>query len=213
MTYTTLYAQIQSYINRTNDSQLNAQIDNFIYQAQQRICRESKSVGLEVYVSSSFTTGTSVYPKPSNWRRTLSINYGTGGTPISNSNSRNQLILRSYEFCRSYWPNDSQTAAPIYYADYGYNNILISPTPDQDYPWEFCYLSLPEPLNSTSQTNWLTNYAPDVLLYASLLEAMPFLKNDDRIQVWSSLYEKGLESLNGQDDMRKVDRASNRDSD
>jgi hypothetical protein len=213
MTYTSLYNQIQSYVNRSNDTSFNAQIDYFIGQAQQRICRESANIGLETYVTGTFTSGVSVYPKPADWRRTLSINYGTGGSPIADSNTRNPILLRSYEFCRSYWPNDTESDLPLYYCDYGYSNILVCPTPDQDYPFEICYLAIPEQLSDSVSTNWLTNYAPDVLLYACLLEAMAFLKNDDRIQVWSGLYDKGLQSLNQQDVLRKTDRSSDRDSD
>jgi hypothetical protein len=68
-------------------------------------------------------------------------------------------------------------------------------------------------LSPQNQTNWLTDYAPDVLLYAILLEAVPFLKNDERIPVWESAYARGLASLNQQDDARQNDRASNDEAD
>jgi hypothetical protein len=101
----------------------------------------------------------------------------------------------------------------MFYSDYGYDHLLVAPTPDQDYPFEFAFLQLPEPLSANVQTNWLTNNAPDVLLYATLLEATPFLQNDDRMPMWKEMYTRGLDSLNIQDDMRVKDRASNRESD
>ncbi len=208
MTYNSLVAQITSYLNR-NDASTIAQIPNFIYQAEQRICRESKNIGLEQYVEGNFTPGVSVYPKPARWRRNITFNYGTG---VGN-NTRNQVFLRTYEYVRAYWPDSTQLAPPLYYSDYAYTHFLIAPTPDAAYPFEFSYLELPEPLNIGVQTNWLTNYAPDALLYASLLEAVPFLKNDERVPVWQNYYDRALASLNNQDDQRIVDRTSNRGAD
>lgn len=208
MTYTSLVSEVEAYLNRT-DAATIARIPDFIYQAEQRICRESKNIGLETYVVGNFITGTSVYQKPARWRRNLSFNFGTG----TGNNTRNQLLLRKYEFLRNYWPDSTSTSTPKFYCDYGYSNFLVAPTPDDDYPFEYCYLQLPEPITAANQTNWLTNFAPDVLLYATLLEAVPFLKDDERVQVWQGYYDKGLSSLNTQDDLRLLDRASNAGAD
>jgi hypothetical protein len=209
MTYNSLSNQILSYSLRKNDPDTIAQIPNFINQAEQRIARESKNVGLEVYVSGSFISNSSVLAKPARWRRNISFNYGTG----EENNDRNPILLRSYEFVRNYWPNDTKTGTPKFYSDYGYGHLLIAPTPDQAYPFEYTYLEIPESLSENNQTNWLTNFVPDVLLYASLLEAIPFLQNDERIGVWQSMYDRALSSLNGQDDQRISDRMSRRTAD
>lgn len=204
MTYNSLVIQIENYLNRL-DAETLAQIPNFISQAEQRICREVETIGTEAYVVANFIHGTSVYPKPGRWRRTLAVNYGSGVT----FNSRTPVFERSYDYIRNYWPDDSITAAPQFYADYGYSNWLFAPTPDQDYPFEIAYLQLPEQLTLSNQTNWITDYAPDVLLYASLLEAMPFLKNDERIPVWQGYYTAGITSLKTQNHSRLLDRQSN----
>lgn len=211
MTYNTLVLQLENYLNRY-DAILIAQIPNFIYQAEQRICRESKNIGLERYVTNAFTAGDSVIPKPGRWRRTITFNYGSG----FNFNTRNQLYLRTYEYVRSYWPNSTifnVANPPMYYCDYSYTHLLIAPTPALAYPFEMAFLELPPPLTIANQTNWLTNYAPDLLLYACLLEAIPFLKNDERIPVWEKLYDRALASLENQDQLRYMDRTSDRSSD
>lgn len=214
MTYTTLVNQVLDYLNRTDDDTRNA-IPYFIAQAEQRICRESKNIGLEAYVTGVFVPDEPVLAKPGRWRRSISFNCGTyGGTPNpSDINPRNQLYLRSYEFLRNYWPDANNTGRPQFYSDYGYAHLLVAPTPNVNYPFEYSYLELPEPINEDNQTNWLTDYAPDVLLYATLLEAISFLKNDERIPVWQQYYERGITSLNNQDTIRVIDRASDRSSD
>ncbi len=208
LTYNSLVADILSYLNR-EDTQTTNMIPTFISNAEQRICREAETIGTESYVVGAFIAGTAVYPKPGRWRRTLAINFGTGAT----FDVRNQLYQRDYDTLRNYWPDDTVQGVPKFYADYGYSNLIFAPTPDDAYPFELCYLELPEQLSVANQTNWLTNYAPDVLLYASLLETASFLKDDERIPVWESYYGRAIASLKNQNHSRLLDRVSSVESD
>jgi hypothetical protein len=63
-------------------------------------------------------------------------------------------------------------------------------------------------LDDNNQTNWLTEYAPNLLLYATLLEATPFLKNDERIPVWTNMYAMAAQALNGEDLKKILDRGA-----
>jgi len=143
-----------------------------------------------------------VYPKPDRWRETVSMNFGTG----TDYNTRKEIFPRSYEYARRYWPNQTTTSEPRYYADYDYSNWLILPTPSADYPFEVLYYEQPAYLDDTNQTNWWTEYAPNALLYASLLESAPFLKNAEAIQVWEGFYNRAVAALNGEDLRQVVDR-------
>lgn len=208
MTYNSLVNQVMSYLDRTDATTLGA-VPGFIAQAEQRIARESKNIGFEIYATGVFTPTIAVYQKPANWRRNITFNVGSA----VNSNVRNPVQLRSYEYLLSLWPDRTLTGLPLYYCDYGFNNYLIAPTPDVAYPFEYSFLALPTPLTPLQQTNWLTDFAPDVLLYATLLESIPFLKDDERVPVWESKYAAAISSLNGQDDLRIQDRQSNRSAD
>lgn len=208
MTYNSLVLQIQAELDRT-DADFVAQIPNFILNAHQRICRDSKNIGFEQYVTGSFTVGLPVIPKPARWRKNITFNYGSG----TNNVVVNPIELRTYEYLRSYWPNPTLTSAPLYYADYGFYNFLVAPTPDDTYPFEIAYLELPQVLSLLNQTNWLTNYAPDLLLYACILEAVIYLKVDERISVFANEYNVRLQALNAQDEQRYIDRQSVREAD
>jgi hypothetical protein len=61
------------------------------------------------------------------------------------------------------------------------------------------YYGTISPLTNTNSTNWLLDFAPDLYLYGSLLEAEPFLVNDARMVTWEKLYERGRNSLNAAD--------------
>jgi hypothetical protein len=143
------------------------------------------------------------------------MNFGTG-TP---QNAANPLFARQYEYCLSYWPDltklaNSTPGTPVqYYADYDYAHWLVVPTPDINYPWQVLYYGLPQLLDSSNQTNFWTNFAPETLLYRALMECTPFLKNDERVPVWEKLYEEAVTNLEKEDLMRSVDRAAVRNED
>jgi hypothetical protein len=206
-TFNTLKEDIRRYLERgftlASDAIVYEQIPRLINLAERRIARELKVQGLINVITSTMQPGLAVYPKPDRWRTTVSFNYGI-------DNQYQQLFPRSYEYVRSYWPNRDETGVPLFYADYDYNNWIVSPTPDLAYPFEVLVYQLLPLLDDTNQTNWLTDYAPQVLLYASLLEATPFLKNDERIAVWQSMYDRSAQALNGEDLSKILDRSARR---
>jgi hypothetical protein len=208
MTFDTLKQDVQRYLERgatyASDPVVYEQIPRLINLAERRIARELKIQGFIAVVSDTLVVGQSVYAKPDRWRDTVSINIGTG----TNNANRTALFTRVYEYLRSYWPNESLTATPLFYSDYDYSHWLIAPTPDQAYPFEVLYYELPPLLDDSIQTNWLTEYAPQLLLYGALLEATPFLKNDERIGTWQQYYDRAAAMLNGEDLAKILDRAS-----
>ena len=208
MTFETLKQDVQRYLERgatlASDPVVYEQIPRLINLCERRIARELKVQGFIAVVTGTMAVGQSVYPKPDRWRDTVSINIGTG----DNLANRTSLFTRDYEYCRSYWPNESETDTPVFYADYNYSNWLFSPTPDQEYPFEVLYYELPPLLDDSIQTNWLTEYAPQLLLYGTLLEATPFLKNDERIATWQQYYDRAAAMLNGEDLAKILDRSA-----
>ena len=210
MTFATLKQDVQRYLERgatiASDPIVFEQIPRLINLAERRIARELKVQGFINVVTTTLNQGQSVYDKPDRWRDTVSINIGTG---VGNT-KRKTLFTRDYEYLRAYWPDESQTGEPIFYSDYDYSHWLIAPTPDAAYPIEILYYELPPLLDDTTQTNWLTEYAPQLLLYGTLLEATPFLKNDERIPTWQNFYDRSAAMLNGEDLAKILDRSATR---
>ena len=190
MTYDSLLVDLRRYLERgfTQDS------DQIVYDQLPRLI----TLG-ERAVQTPLQAGVAVYLKPDRWRDTVSMT--VNGSPI---------FARSYEYCRNYWPDEAETAAPQFYADYDYQHWLITPTPDAADTWEILYYEQPALLGDDFQTNWLTEYAPDLLLYAALLEATPFLKKDERIQTWQAMYDRAAQAISGEDLKRILDRSANR---
>ncbi len=207
MTFDSLKTDLRQYLERGTsvDQTVFEQIPRLINLAERDLARALKIQGFINVVSSVMAAGTSVYQKPDRWRDTVSINFGVGA-----EESRTPLFPRSYEYCRMYWPDEDLQEQPKFYADYDYFNFLFSPTPNFAYPFELNYYQLPSLLDSTNQTNWSTDYAPNALLHAALLQATRFLKNDERIPVWQSTYDRDLQLLSGEDIQKIIDRSTNR---
>lgn len=208
MTYDSLKADVRRYLERgatfAADPTVFEQLPRLINLAERRIATELKVQGFINVVTTNLEQGKSVYAKPDRWRDTVSINIGTG----QSSNQRKTVRARSYEYARTYWPDSSQTGEPLFYADYNFDNWLVVPTPDQDYPAEILYYELPPLLDESTQTNWITERAPQLLLYATLLEATPFLKNDERIGTWQAMYDRAAAMINGEDLAKILDRSA-----
>ena len=69
------------------------------------------------------------------------------------------------------------------------------------------YYAKHDPLRTTDP-NWYATNAPEVLLYASLLEAAPFIHDDPRLLVWRELIMDAVESLKIEQDAAEVSQGS-----
>lgn len=198
MTYDSLVSDISSYLERTDQATLD-KIPTFIMLAEQVIAAELKFLGNLTVATSTMVAGEATIDKPARWRKTVSINVTVDG-------ERNPVLLRKYEYLRQYWPDPTQTGVPKFYCDYDYTHWLIAPTPTAAYNYEVLYYERLEPLDSSNQSNWFTQYAPQALLYGTLLQAMPFLKNDERIAMWQAQYQTIMQTLKAEDVTRIADR-------
>ena len=198
MTYDSLVENVQSYLERTDTATLE-KIPTFIMLAEQIIASQIKFMGNLTVQTSTMTNTEAVIPKPARWRKTVSMNITVDGV-------RQPVLLRKYEYLREYWPDATNTDVPKFYCDYDWDHWLVAPTPDANYTFEVLYYQRVQPLDSSNQTNWFTEYAPQALLYGSLLQAMPFLKNDNRVQLWQTMYQQAMDILVAEDKLRLADR-------
>lgn len=198
MTYNSLVADIESYLERTDQATID-KIPTFIMLAEQVIAAEIKFLGNLTVNQSTMVSSQSVIEKPARWHKTVSMNVTIDG-------KKQPIFLRKYEYLKEYWPDGNQTGVPLYYADYDYTHWIVAPTPASNYSFEVLFYERAQPLDINNQTNWFTQYAPQALLYGSLLQAMPFLKNDDRIQMWQAQYNAIMQTLKTEDIQRIGDR-------
>jgi len=198
MTYDSLVDDISTYLERTDQATLK-KIPTFIMLAEQILAMDLKFLGNLTVAESNMVQNDPVIQKPARWRKTVSLNVTVGTQKFP-------VFLRKYEYLREYWPNATDTEVPKFYCDYDYDHWLVAPTPADDYAYEVLYYERVQPLDSSNQTNWFTQNAPQALLYGTLLQAMPFLKNDERIPMWQAQYTQVVQTLKIEDISRVGDR-------
>jgi len=89
---------------------------------------------------------------------------------------------------------DNVSDQPVYFSITG-DQIELAPTPNEDYDVQIIYRRN-IPSLATNTTNWLMTLAPDLYLYGSLLEAAPYMQNDERIAVWGAALQAVIDQLN-----------------
>jgi len=78
-------------------------------------------------------------------------------------------------------------AKPLFFSvikDY----FQVLPVPDATYTGELIFYSRIPALSDSQTTNWLLDDHPDIYLYGTLRQASPYLREDERMAVWESLY-------------------------
>jgi hypothetical protein len=91
---------------------------------------------------------------------------------------------------------------PIWFSIFG-DELELCPTPNAVVQVEMVYRVYIPPLGGVDadtglsiDTNWLLTLAPDTYLYGALMEAAPYLHDDERIPVWASGVQAALQDLN-----------------
>ena len=84
---------------------------------------------------------------------------------------------------------------PAYYSRYG-NKLEVTPTPDADTTMIIFYKKRLTAFSEDSDTNDILTDHPNIYVYAVMLEADPFIMNDERVVVWKDLYMEEVTKIN-----------------
>jgi len=189
-TYATLKTAIQDYMEST-ESSLVSNLDNFIETAEERIFKNVQLDDFRKNVVGSMTTSSPYLGSPSDFLAPFSL------AVIDGSGNYSYLLLKQVSFIRDFSPNPTTTGLPKYYAEFDEDTFIIAPSPDSDYSTELHYYYRPNSLTSAgdSGTTWLSENAPNAMLYGSLVEASTYLKSYESIPVYESKFQEALLGL------------------
>jgi hypothetical protein len=189
-TFTELKDAVADWLDR---SDLTARIPDFITLAEARVNRDLRIRAMEVRSTMSTSAGQQYFNLPGGYIQMRNIQLNTNPTtPLEYITP--EMLDRLY--------GSSTTGKPRAYSLIG-DEIQLAPIPDSAYTLEMAYYekftALGDGTGGTVASNWLTSNAPDVLLYGSLLEAEPFIKNDERIGLWLNAYNGAIKKLQDAD--------------
>mgnify|MGYP003125123565 CR=1 FL=1 len=99
------------------------------------------------------------------------------------------------------------TGFPKYYAMFGgatgltdttSGSIYLAPTPDANYKFRIYYNKMPVALSGSNTTTYISNYFPQGLLYACLVEAFGYLKGPmDMLTYYENRYKTSIQQFAG----------------
>lgn len=179
--YETLQTAVGDYLAR-ND--LTTFVPNFVQNFEERFYRQPMNWGPWMESLLSFTTVGGVGTVPSDYLGLKHAYLSVAPTSGLDRLSAQALYAK--------YPRGGTTGRPRFIArDRG--TFVFGPSPDSDYAVLGTYYAKPSLIrNDSDGVNWLTTNAPDLMLYGSLMEAAPFLKDDGRIAVWRDFYSDAL---------------------
>jgi hypothetical protein len=184
--YATLQTAIGDYLNR---SDLSTFLPNFTQNAEAKLYKVLRIRAMETALNDTIAGG--VVALPSDY---IELKYAYINTTPARFLSR----ITPEKLYEDY-PVRSGSSMPQVIAVEG-GNFIFGPYPGSYAVAGVYYARLPS-LSASNTTNWFTANAPDLLLYGSLLEAEPFILNDERLPVWKAFYGAALKAV--QDEERR----------
>lgn len=182
--YSTLCDAVGRWLYRDD---LTDVIPDFIALAESRINRDLQVRAMET--SATGTLSGATFSLPSNLTIAQRLSIQADSQEI-------ELRYVAPEMISKY---SAGTDLPQMYTIIG-GQAKVIPAPDGTYTYTFYYMADFPALSATQTTNWLILNAPDVYLYAALLEAAPYLQDDARLALWTQQYQIAVQNVQEVDD-------------
>lgn len=186
-TYAELQTTIAGYLAR---SDLTTQIPDFIRLAEIRLRRDLRIREMLSTTTLTCTSGTATVTIPSDFLEVK--DFVVTGNPVMPLNYESPSL-----FSRNSRSMDA--GKPLDYTVLS-GTFKLAPIPDSNYTLSLVYSAAPPYLSTSNTSNTFLTICPDLLLYASLLEAEPYLMNDARINTWGSMFDRAMGSLTRSDE-------------
>ena len=106
---------------------------------------------------------------------------------------------------QTFWTRQAtnELAPPELYTIEG-DYIIFAPVPSTDTNARINYYRGFAAMSADADTNWMFTNARALLLYGSLVEASPFIGNDNRTLTWATLFDQALEDVQEADRKERI---------
>ena len=184
--YTELKTAVANWLDRDD---LTDRIPEFIALAEARFNRVLRLRSMETKETASTVAGQRNLALPASYIQMRNFQVNT--SPLTT------LSYVTPEIYDRLW-GGSTGGTPKFYTILA-NEVSFGPIPGSVMEVEMLFYKKFDNLSGSVATNWLITNAPDIYLYGSMLEAEPFIMNDERVQLWATALERGVSDLQEQD--------------
>ena len=180
--YTNLKSGIADFLNR---SDLTSVIPTFISLSEAKFNRTLRV--RQMIKRATATIDTQFFAMPADFLEAKSF--------VLNTNPLTYLEYATQDFLQKQRQSVYITSGrPALFGGIGTQFEAVR-APDGNYTGELTYYAKIESLSDTTTSNWLLAYAPDLYLYGALVQAAPYLRDDERIAVWGQFYTAAMDDI------------------
>lgn len=191
MNYSELLTNVRNYTEVSSDVLSDSVLNTFIVNVENKVQKQLDLDAFRKFSTSSFTVGSPFITLPDDFDLERGVQIVDPTTK-----DRTWLEQRDTTFIDEYNVDRiNNTGKPVYYANWDQNTMIFAPTPDAAYTIELWYNKTPDHLSSTNTTTWLSNNAPEVLIYGTVTEAFSYLKNPQYVQLYQQMYSQAVQGL------------------
>ena len=184
--YTELKTAVANWLDR---SDLTERIPEFIALAEARFNRVLRLRSMEVKYTADTVAGQRNLALPASYIQMRNFQVNT--SPLTT------LSYVTPEIYDRVWGGSTQ-GTPKFYTILA-DEVSLGPIPASVQEVEMLFYKKFDNLSASIATNWLITNAPDIYLYGAMLEAEPFIMNDERVPLWSQALQQGVSDLQEQD--------------
>ena len=191
--YSSLVDNVRNYTETDTNVLSNTIIQPFIISIEDQIMRTVDLNYYRKYDYSTLTIGNPFLPLPSDWQATryMQLYDASAAEP-----DRTYLLQKDISFMNEYWPDRTATGTPKFYAMWDQDTHYIAPTPNVALNVELAFTYKPDGLTSSFTSTWLSQNAPNVLLYGCILQSLGYLKGpSDMIQYYDKMFNESVQAL------------------
>lgn len=188
MNFGQMKTKVSDYLNR---SDLSAIVPDFINSSIHHLEKKHNfNYMLSATETFSLVDGTYEYDVPSGYKAVSWFKWDDNGDLVD-------LVKKSESEATRYYPDyTNDTGDPELYSYLpATSKFLIRPTPDDSYTAYMRYWAFSADLSADEDTHWLLTNFWEVVLYGALKEAAPYLRDDNRIILWTGLYKEAIKEL------------------
>lgn len=198
MNYSELLDNVRNYTEVDSNVLSNSVINVFLTNVENQIDRSIDTDAERRYATTSLTVNNAFVDlsgMPGTFRLARGVQIITNNT----TNAREWMEQRDTTYIDEYTGNRTTTGQPKYWANWDNNTLILAPTPDATYTISVWYNEQPERLGngsgSTTTTTFISNNAPEVLLYGVLAESYSYLKNVQDMQLYEQKFQGALQAF------------------
>jgi len=194
MNYSELLDNIRNYTEVGSEVLSNSVVNVFITNVENKIQKDIDLDAFRKFATTPFTIGSPFLTLPDDFDFERSVQVVDGNSDRTWLEQKDTTFIDEYNVDRV-----NNTGTPKYYANWDENTLIVAPTPNAAITVELWYNRTPERLGNgssgTATTTFLSNNAPEVLIYGTVSEAFSYLKNPTYVQLYDQKYAQAVQGL------------------